>query len=140
MRKLNVFLKYTPAEPVMVGTLVETNDRKFLFEYNSKYLESGHNISPFKLDFSTGLQENKDSYPREGFGVFNDSLPDGWGLLLMDRFFRKSSRNIREISIIDRLAYIGGEEWGLWHMSLLKKSAVQAVICLICTNCREIRN
>ena len=71
MRKLNVFLKYTPAEPVMVGTLVETNDRKFLFEYNSKYLESGHNISPFKLDFSTGLQENKDSYPRESFGVFN---------------------------------------------------------------------
>ena len=112
MRKLNVFLKYTPAEPVMVGTLVETNDRKFLFEYDSKYLESGHNISPFKLDFSTGLQENKDSYPREGFGVFNDSLPDGWGLLLMDRFFRKSSRNIREISIIDRLAYIGSRGMG----------------------------
>lgn len=112
MRKLNVFLKYTPAEPVMVGTLVETNDRKFLFEYDSKYLESGHNISPFKLDFSAGLQENKDSYPREGFGVFNDSLPDGWGLLLMDRFFRKSSRNIREISIIDRLAYIGGRGMG----------------------------
>ena len=112
MRKLNVFLKYTPAEPVMVGTLVETNDRKFLFEYDSKYLESGHNISPFKLDFSTGLQENKDSYPQEGFGVFNDSLPDGWGLLLMDRFFRKSSRNIREISIIDRLAYIGSRGMG----------------------------
>ena len=112
MRKLNVCLKYIPTEPVMVGTLVETNDKKFLFEYDSKYLDSGYNISPFKLNFSGKLQENKDNYPKESFGVFNDSLPDGWGVLLMDRFFRKNNRNIRDISIIDRLAYIGSRGMG----------------------------
>ena len=63
MRKLNVYLKYIPTEPIMVGTLVETNDKKFFFEYDSKYLESGYNISPFKLSFTGGLQGNKDNYP-----------------------------------------------------------------------------
>ena len=112
MRKLNVYLKYIPTEPIMVGTLVETNDKKFFFEYDSKYLESGYNISPFKLSFTGGLQGNKDNYPRESFGVFNDSLPDGWGVLLMDRFFRKTNRNLRNITIIDRLAYIGNRGMG----------------------------
>jgi serine/threonine-protein kinase HipA len=112
MRKLNVYLKYIPTEPIMLGTLVETNDKKFLFEYDSKYLESGYNISPFKLSFTGGLQGNKDNYPRESFGVFSDSLPDGWGVLLMDRFFRKTNRNLRDVTIIDRLAYIGKRGMG----------------------------
>jgi serine/threonine-protein kinase HipA len=112
MRKLNVFLKYNPSKPILVGTLVETNDKKFLFEYDSEYLENGYNISPFKLSFTSGLQANKNTYPREGFGVFDDSLPDGWGVLLMDRFFRKTNRSIRDITIIDRLAYIGNRGMG----------------------------
>jgi len=112
MRKLNAFLKYNPAEPILVGTLVETNEKKFLFEYDSEYLEKGYNISPFKLTFTSGLQVNKNSYPRESFGVFDDSLPDGWGVLLMDRFFRKTNLNIRDLTIIDRLAYIGNRGMG----------------------------
>ncbi|MDA3799388.1 MAG: type II toxin-antitoxin system HipA family toxin [Kiritimatiellae bacterium] len=112
MIKLNVLLKYNPCELIRVGTLVETDRKEILFEYDSKYLASGYNISPFKLNFSNGLQANKNIYPREGFGVFNDSLPDGWGLLLMDRFFRKTNRNIRDITILDRLAYIGNRGMG----------------------------
>ena len=112
MRKLNVFLKHNPCELIRVGTLVETDRKEILFEYDSKYLASGYNISPFKLNFNSGLQANKNIYPREGFGVFDDSLPDGWGLLLMDRFFRKTNRNIRDITILDRLAYIGNRGMG----------------------------
>ena len=43
---------------------------------------------------------------------FNDSLPDGWGMLLMDRFFRKNNRSIRDITVIDRLSYIGDRGMG----------------------------
>jgi serine/threonine-protein kinase HipA len=112
MRKLNVFLRENPASPVLVGTLAETDNKQHYFEYNENFLKNNHNISPFKLQFTRGLQENKDTYPRESFGVFNDSLPDSWGFLLMDRFFRKHGRNIRDITLIDRLAYIGSRGMG----------------------------
>ena len=40
--------------------------------------------------------------------MFADSLPDGWGMLLMDRFFRKyQHREPYDVSILERLAYIG---------------------------------
>lgn len=112
MREINVFLIENPASPILIGTLAETEKKQFYFEYNDSYLNSGYNISPFKLKFISGLQENKDPYPKEAFGVFNDSLPDTWGLLLMDRFFRKRNRDLRNITIIDRLFYIGDRGMG----------------------------
>jgi len=44
--------------------------------------------------------------------VFDDSLPDGWGLLLMDRHFRSLGRNLAEISPLDRLAWLGTRTMG----------------------------
>ena len=41
------------------------------------------------------------------FGLFDDSLPDGWGLLLMDRFFQQRGSALAEVSVLDRLAYLG---------------------------------
>jgi serine/threonine-protein kinase HipA len=46
------------------------------------------------------------------FGAFNDSLPDGWGLLLMDREFRKRGLDPGTLSPLDRLAYIGTRGMG----------------------------
>lgn len=41
-----------------------------------------------------------------------DALPDGWGLLLMDRLFRKHGRPPASVSPLDRLAFIGGRAIG----------------------------
>ena len=112
MRKLNVYLKENPSVPVLVGVLAETEGKRFFFEYDSAFLGKGINISPFKLRLDGGLQENRDSFPLQVHGVFNDSIPDGWGMLLMDRFFRTHGRNIRNITAIDRLAYIGKNGMG----------------------------
>jgi serine/threonine-protein kinase HipA len=112
MRKLNVYLKENPSVPVLVGVLAETEGKRFFFEYDSAFLGKGINISPFKLRLDGGLQENRDSFPLQIHGVFNDSIPDGWGMLLMDRFFRTHGRNIRNITAIDRLAYIGKNGMG----------------------------
>ena len=112
MKKLNVYLKENLRSKILVGTLVETVSKRFFFEYSGDFLANKANISPFKLQFSSGLQKNKDTYPLDTFGVFNDSLPDGWGMLLMDRFFRKNNRVIRDITVIDRLAYIGNSGMG----------------------------
>ena len=40
------------------------------------------------------------------FGVFNDSLPDGWGRLLVDRLFLKNKINPNEIDNLNRLAVV----------------------------------
>jgi serine/threonine-protein kinase HipA len=46
------------------------------------------------------------------FGVFDDSLPDGWGLLLMDRHFMRQGLAPEAISPLDRLAYLGSRTMG----------------------------
>ena len=112
MRKLNVYLKENPSKPVLIGILAETTGKRCFFEYDSAFLEKGINISPFKLRLAGGLQENHDSFPPRIHGVFHDSIHDGWGLLLMDRFFRTRGRNIRDITAIDRLSYIGENGMG----------------------------
>ncbi len=43
--------------------------------------------------------------PFEGlFGVFNDSLPDGWGRLLLDRSLKSLGISPEELGPLDRLA------------------------------------
>ena len=54
------------------------------FKYDEAFLQNNLEISPIKLPLQRGVTElPKD--PFEGLaGVFNDSLPDGWGRLLFD--------------------------------------------------------
>ena len=45
--------------------------------------------------------------------MFADSVPDGWGMLLMDRFFlRERGIDRRAITALDRLAYMGDRAMG----------------------------
>ena len=46
------------------------------------------------------------------FGVFNDSLPDGWGRLLLDRSLSAKGIDITRITPLDRLAYVGSRGMG----------------------------
>jgi|GEM_PF-1433140 serine/threonine-protein kinase HipA len=66
-----------------LGTLAQ-KDKKIYFEYDKEFLKTGIEISPYKLLLKAGVQRCDDTF--EGlWGVFADSLPDGWGRLLMDR-------------------------------------------------------
>lgn len=89
-----------------VGELV-LSERKIYFRYNSDFIRTGLNLSPIKLPFNTEIHPcNKE--PFDGlFGVFNDSLPDGWGRLLLDRNLNSKEINISQISPLDQLAYVG---------------------------------
>lgn len=88
-----------------VGTLAEERGRVY-FEYVPTFLATGLNLSPFRLPFDSGLFEHTDRDFGPLPGVFDDSLPDGWGLLLMDRHFRSQGLNPRAISPLDRLAWL----------------------------------
>jgi len=89
-----------------VGRLA-TRNGKIYFEYDATFLACGLNISPLKLPFQSNLQ-TFDLRLFEGLpGVFNDSLPDGWGRLLLDRLLRSKNVLREEISPLDRLAHVG---------------------------------
>jgi serine/threonine-protein kinase HipA len=60
-----------------------------------------------KLPPEPGLHQHRDLDFGPIFGLFDDSLPDGWGLLLMDRFFKQRGNALAEVSVLDRLAYLG---------------------------------
>ena len=44
---------------------------------------------------------------RGGFGVFDDSLPDGWGNLILDRYLTQQNINTQKLTLLQRLALIG---------------------------------
>ena len=94
-----------------VGELV-LSDQKIYFRYNTDFLKTGLNLSPIKLPFS-GEIVSADKQPFDGlFGVFNDSLPDGWGRLLLDRSLSAKGIDITRITPLDRLAYVGSRGMG----------------------------
>ena len=94
-----------------VGELVLSN-QKIYFRYKIDFLKTGLNLSPIKLPFSEQIV-NAEPQPFEGlFGVFNDSLPDGWGRLLLDRTLSSKGIDIVGITPLDRLAYVGSRGIG----------------------------
>lgn len=111
MRKLTVRFQRTPDEAMTVGTLAEDNHRIY-FEYDAAFLDTGLELSPFKLPAQPGLIEHTDHAFGPLPGVFDDSLPDGWGLLLMDRHFRRQGVDPATLSPLDRLAYLGTRTMG----------------------------
>ncbi len=46
-------------------------------------------------------------------GPVYDALPDGWGMLLMDRYFRKIGLHPARISPLERLTYISTHAIGV---------------------------
>ena len=94
-----------------VGTLAY-RDRSIFFEYAEEALDSDLELSPFRLPLSPGVKKF-DAQPFEGLaGLFSDSLPDGWGRLLLDRALRADGRLPGELTALDRLAYVGDSGMG----------------------------
>jgi serine/threonine-protein kinase HipA len=94
-----------------VGRLA-IRDRLIYFEYDPAFIEAGIEISPFRLPLKPGVQ-SFDYNLFEGLpGVFNDSLPDGWGRLLFDRFARSQGVLPANITPLDRLTYVGPHALG----------------------------
>lgn len=91
---------------IPVGRLA-LRDYRIYFEYDQDFIGRGLEISPLKLALGSGLQVF-DYRPFEGLpGVFNDSLPDGWGRLLFDRYVRSQNLLPEDFTPLDRLAHVG---------------------------------
>ncbi len=97
-------------EILPVGRLA-IRDQAIYFGYEDSFLRHGLEISPFRLPLASGVSTA--ATPFEGLhGVFDDSLPDGWGRLLFDRLIRSHGRMPGDITPLDRLAHVGQHAMG----------------------------
>lgn len=111
MNRLGVHLTRSASDALLVGTLAQRQGRTY-FQYSDAFLATGLQISPLRLRARPGLIEHQDYTFGPLPGVFDDSLPDGWGLLLMDRHFRSRGVDPASVSALDRLAWLGTRTMG----------------------------
>ena len=110
MNKVSVFLNFG-FQSILVGTLIE-NRQKVYFQFDTDFLYLNLDLSPFKLKKTSDIIECP-ATPFDGIsGLFNDSLPDGWGHLLFDRKLTQSGRNPHEISVLEKLTYLNDQAQG----------------------------
>lgn len=97
--------------PSPVGRLA-IRERKIYFEYDRSFIAKGLEVSPLRLPLQPGLQHFDIDMFESLPGLFNDSLPDGWGRLLFDRAMRAQGTLPDALSPLDRLAHVGSGGMG----------------------------
>ena len=115
-------MSYSPITEIKVGlditgTVIPVGrlalrDGQIYFEYGSSFLDSDLEISPLRLPLQPGVRTFDRSLFEGLPGLFNDSLPDGWGRLLFDRSIRQQGMLPGQFSPLDRLAYVGTKGMG----------------------------
>lgn len=96
---------------IELGELV-SEGKKIYFKYLSDFIETGMEISPIKLKLSNKIY-SADIIPFDGlYGVFADSLPDGWGKLLLDRTLLSRGILMQDVTPLQQLAYVGSKGMG----------------------------
>ncbi len=98
----------------LVGRLVMDGNRP-VFSYDASWVANGLPLSPIEmpLDNTTNMYYGEHQSSQYLCGLLSDSLPDGWGMLLMDRFFRQElGKQSHEVNVLDRFAYIGDKAMG----------------------------
>ncbi len=90
-----------------VGRIAMTPDSLCAFEYDPAFVASELSISPFNLPLKSEVFIAKRTPFNGGFGVFDDSLPDGWGNLILDRYLKSKGIDPAKLTLLQRLALVG---------------------------------
>jgi serine/threonine-protein kinase HipA len=106
-------VRFEPEEgrSVVVGRL-GARAHEILFEYDPSFIASGLELSPFKLPLRAGVVVGDRTVFGGLMGLFEDSLPDGWGRLLIDRRAAKAGISSAQLGPLDRLTLIGARAMG----------------------------
>lgn len=110
VQKIKAFLNLDNAK-IEIGDLVQ-NQNKIYFKYHPDFIERGLEISPFKMKLSREVLTPKELHFEGLFGIFSDSIPDGWGKMLLDRKLLSAGINLNSISPLDRLTFLDNNSIG----------------------------
>ena len=96
-----------------MGKLSLTPDNRLCaFEYDKTWLVDGFSISPLELPLKSGVFIAKPRPFNGNFGVFEDSLPDGYGRYLLHKTLLRNGINDADLSSLDKLALVGENGMG----------------------------
>ncbi len=96
-----------------VGTMSLTPDNRLcVFEYDGEWLADGFSISPLELPLKPGMFIAKPTPFNGDFGIFEDSLPDGYGRYLLHKALLREGINDSDLSALDRLSIVGSGGMG----------------------------
>ena len=96
-----------------VGTISLTPDNKLcVFEYDKTWTAEGFSISPLELPLKQGLFIAKPEPFMGNFGIFEDSLPDGYGRYLLHKALLEEGIDDFSLSALERLSIIGNGGMG----------------------------
>lgn len=104
-----------------VGTLISPDDRRgrILFYFDKEFTRHGYDIAPLRASLaSVAVQNGLPVYGEQerlysGLPSFiADSLPDNWGDKVFGQWLKAKGIRSREVSALDRLAYIGRRGMG----------------------------
>lgn len=90
-----------------VGRIALTPDSLCAFEYDPAFVATEVSISPFNLPLKSEVFIAKRTPFNGGFGVFDDSLPDGWGNIILDRYLKSKGIDPPKLTLLQRLALVG---------------------------------
>lgn len=97
----------------LVSTTAITGRPQIMFEYSNEAKRRGLELSSYTLPLAGDALRR--GFPAHQLGLpgpVYDALPDGWGMLLMDRLFRRRGLNVARIGPLDRLAFLGSNSMG----------------------------
>lgn len=93
--------------------ILEQRKEGILFDFYESFRINSLPISPYKLDPEIKMKYNYfDSMYANGLpGIFNDSLPDGYGAMMMLKHFRQKQGNSK-VTTLQKLAFVGTDGIG----------------------------
>ncbi|MCU6663375.1 type II toxin-antitoxin system HipA family toxin [Silvania hatchlandensis] len=97
----------------LASTTALTGRPLIMFEYSQQAQERAFELAALTLPLRG--PKLRQTFPVHQLGLpgpVYDSLPDGWGMLLMDRLFRQRGLNAARIGPLERLTYIGSNAMG----------------------------
>lgn len=108
------------AEVILWGTrigIIHLDEGKpyLAFEYDRDFIESGIQLSPFKMPLSSRVYEFPELVGKAFHGapgLIADSLPDKFGNKIIERWLAEQGKSISEFNVIDRLCYTGTRGMG----------------------------
>lgn len=96
-----------------VGTATLSPDNlRVVFEYDPRWIAEGFSISPLELPLKNGLFVAKPNPFRGNFGIFEDSLPDGYGRFLLHKKLLHEGINDNDLTALTRLSIVGDNGMG----------------------------